>query len=508
MSSDEGLNAYGAVTWGQFFVYQGFNDRAGWMHTSSNVDAIDEFVDNVLPPIKGNSPVGEFAYRYGATNRPFTRKSITLTYATPTGPKTRTLTAYFDYRGPIILSENGKWVSIELMNTPIKALEQSYLRTKARNYTEYKKTMESSPTPPTTPSLPTPTATSLIGTATSFPVATQNLISPSQLTAPTQPRWHGLLSLDEVPHLYNPKAGWLFNVNNAPWWGSGENSLKKSDFPAYVEQGGESSRGIHAIRLLNGKHDFTPDSLLSLAFDSYLPWFARTIPELLKAYDALPANDPQRAALKAQIALLRAWDFRWGYDSVATSLAVYWGETVGMPVAGPPAAPNALGGFRRRSRHIHGYARRSRKASDKLTADFGTWQVKWGDINRFQRINDDIAPNFSDSAPSIPVRYLIRLGITRIVLGTRLSQHQKALWILRQQLCRRCRVRRQGPRTRSHRRRRERRSRQQHFNDEAERYATGNFREVYFYPDHSKPTPNAPTTPANSPLRMLYFPLD
>ncbi len=39
--SDEGLNAYGAVTWGQFFVYQGFNDHVGWMHTSSGVDAID-----------------------------------------------------------------------------------------------------------------------------------------------------------------------------------------------------------------------------------------------------------------------------------------------------------------------------------------------------------------------------------------------------------------------------------------------------------------------------------
>ena len=33
-------------TWGQFFVYQGFNDRVGWMHTSSNVDAVDEYVEN------------------------------------------------------------------------------------------------------------------------------------------------------------------------------------------------------------------------------------------------------------------------------------------------------------------------------------------------------------------------------------------------------------------------------------------------------------------------------
>ena len=48
MVSEEGLNAYGAVTWGQFFVYQGFNDKAGWMHTTSNVDDWDEYTETVV----------------------------------------------------------------------------------------------------------------------------------------------------------------------------------------------------------------------------------------------------------------------------------------------------------------------------------------------------------------------------------------------------------------------------------------------------------------------------
>src|SRR5258705_150559 len=38
MTSDEGLNAYGAATWGQIFIYQGFNEHAGWMHTTSGAD--------------------------------------------------------------------------------------------------------------------------------------------------------------------------------------------------------------------------------------------------------------------------------------------------------------------------------------------------------------------------------------------------------------------------------------------------------------------------------------
>src|SRR6201997_4939664 len=47
MTSEEGLNAYGAATWGQFFIYQGFNSRAGWMHTTSGVDATDEYLETV-----------------------------------------------------------------------------------------------------------------------------------------------------------------------------------------------------------------------------------------------------------------------------------------------------------------------------------------------------------------------------------------------------------------------------------------------------------------------------
>ena len=59
MVSDEGLNAYGASTWGQFFIYQGFNERAGWMHTSSGVDAVDEYLETVQK--RGNG----FVYKYG-----------------------------------------------------------------------------------------------------------------------------------------------------------------------------------------------------------------------------------------------------------------------------------------------------------------------------------------------------------------------------------------------------------------------------------------------------------
>src|SRR5580700_7379825 len=65
MTSNEGLNAYGAVTWGQFFIYQGFNAKAGWMHTSSGVDNVDEFAETIVTD-ENNQP----SYRYGSELRP------------------------------------------------------------------------------------------------------------------------------------------------------------------------------------------------------------------------------------------------------------------------------------------------------------------------------------------------------------------------------------------------------------------------------------------------------
>ena len=102
--------------------------------------------------------------------------------------------------------------------------------------------------------------------------------------------------------------------------------MRRQDYPAYVETGGESARGVHAMRLLQGKKDFTLDGLMVAAFDSYLPWFEKPLPALFKAWANLPADSTMKTALAGQIAVLQNWDLRWGVDSVATSLAIYWGQ--------------------------------------------------------------------------------------------------------------------------------------------------------------------------------------
>jgi Penicillin amidase len=115
VTSGEGLNAYGAATWGQFFIYQGFNAHAGWMHTSSGVDNVDEFAEAIV-----TGADGALSYRYGNELRRVTSKTITLSYRGADGSLAkRDFVTFATHHGPIVREEGGKWIAFALMNRPV-----------------------------------------------------------------------------------------------------------------------------------------------------------------------------------------------------------------------------------------------------------------------------------------------------------------------------------------------------------------------------------------------------
>jgi acyl-homoserine-lactone acylase len=305
----------------------------------------------------------------------------------------------------------------------------------------------------------------------------------------TATEWHGVLSVDETPHLLNPTSGWLYNSNNWPWSAAGASSPKRGDYPAYVETGNEESwRGYHAIRVLSNRKNFSIAALRAAAYDSYLPAFEKMIPPLLASYDQLPASDPLKAKLADQIAQLRAWDYRWGVASVPTSLAVFWGEEVTRHVA-----PEARRSGMSPDQYVIERATPQQRlealaaASDKLAADFGSWKTPWGDINRFQRLTGDIVQPFNDAGPSTPVGFTSSRWGSLASFGARPYPGTKKWYgtsgnsfvavVEFGDSVRAIAVTAGGESGHAG---------SPHFNDEAQRYATGNLREVYFYPSQLK----------------------
>ncbi len=483
VTSDEGLNAYGASTWGQFFIYQGFNEHCGWMHTSSAADAIDEYLETIIK--KGDT----YFYKYGNEERPASVSKINVPYKTENGMRQRTFTVYRTQHGPIIRAQDGKWVSIALMNDPVKALTQSFTRTKATDYKSFKQTME----------LHTNSSNNTIFADAQGDIAYfhGNFIprrnpkfdwrKPVDGSDP-ETDWHGVLSVDESPKLLNPASGWLYNSNNSPWSAAGSSSPKQSDYPKYVDNGVESARGLHAIRVLEDKKDFTIETLRDAAYDSYLTWFEKPVPALIKAWDRAAVGDPLKAKLSDQIAALRSWDLRWSMNSVPTSLAVYWADDLQRSLrADARSAGISFPDYVSTKAAPEQLLKSLASASDKLTADFGTWKTPWGDINRFQRLTDDIVHPFTDAGPSIPVGFTSAVWGSLASFGARPYKGSKKIYGTSGNSF--VAVVEFGPKVRAIAVTAGGESgnpASKHFNDQAQRYATGNLREVYFYPAQLK----------------------
>jgi acyl-homoserine lactone acylase PvdQ len=409
---------------------------------------------------------------------------IAVAYKTASGMATKKFTVYRTHHGPVIRESGDKWVTTRLMQEPIKALEQSYSRTKTKDYKGYRQTME----------LKANSSNNTIFADADGDIAYfhGNYIprrdTKFDWTKPVdgsnpETEWKGLLTVDETPHLLNPKSGWLYNSNNWPWSGAGESSLKKEDFPVYVESGTESARGLHAIRVFKDRTDFTLDSLISAAYDSYLPWFEKPMPALLKAWDTRPAGDALRKKTAEQVAVLRAWNYRWGVDSVATSLAVFWGEDMRRRAGGGRRGGISPEDYIATKATGEELLQSLAAASDKLAADFGTWKTQWGDINRFQRLTGDIVQPFNDAGPSIPVGFTSAVWGSLASFGARAYPGTKKWYgtsgnsfVAVVEFGDKVKAKAVTAGGESGL------AGSKHFDDQAKRYSTGALRDVYFYP--------------------------
>lgn len=407
MVSEEGLNAYGAVTWGQFFIYQGFNEYCGWMHTSSYVDAADTYAEKMTR--QGN----KWTYAYDGKQRPVTVKPIQLSYRTTTGMATKKFTTLYTHHGPVMAKRNGQYLSLRADNRIANGLLQCWLRTKATGLESFEKTLD---------------LKGNISNNTVYADAQGNIAywhgnripkrNPAiDWTKPvdgslSQTEWQGYHSIGETVHSINPSNGWLQNCNSTPFTVAGKQSPVKEKYPAYMAPDGENFRGINAVRVLQETKGYTLEKLIEAGYDTRLAAFEVLIPALIKAFEKdISPTDTLFAYLAGPVQVLKAWDFRSGENSIATTLAVEWGQRLLPVIFSTPLVADD------EEDQVTRFTRFAETASSRVLLDpllltildlkkrFGKWQLPWGQINRFQRISPDINNVFDDNKPSIPVGF-------------------------------------------------------------------------------------------------------
>lgn len=421
VNSDEGLHAYGAVTWGQFFVYQGFNEHCGWMHTSSQADAIDEYKETVTE--KG----GTHFYRYGNEDRSVQKKTISLAVKEGSKKIRRQFTVYYTHHGPVIAKDGERWITIRLMKEPVKALTQSYQRTKAKSFDEFKQTMD----------LRTNSSNNTVYADAQGNIAYWhgNFIPkrnpqfdwsrPVDGSDPAT-EWGELHPVIETVHVYNPSNGWIQNCNSTPFTVAGSQSPNAANYARYMAPDAENPRGLNAVRVTDREKSFDIDKLIQAAYDPYLIGFKDLVPALI---DALKATSGTEFA--SQLEVLSAWDLKYSSGSVATTLAIYWGQELRQqvfasltPGSGQLDIIQAMITNTTPAQKVDAF----RKVVIELQRDYGTWMVAWGEVNRFQRLTGQINETYDDNKPSIAVPFTSSFWGSLAAFGSRKASNTKKMY--------------------------------------------------------------------------------
>lgn len=406
--SEEGLNVYGAVTWGQFFVYQGFNEHCGWMHTSSAVDAADTYIEKIS--VNGN----RWMYEYNGKQKSVTNKKIAIRYKTAAGIETKTINALFTHHGPVMAKRNGQWLSVRADNRIANGLMQCWLRNKAMSFADFKKTLDLKGNISNNTVYADAEGNIAYWHGNRIPVRNTKYDWSKPVDGSlTGTEWKGYHNINETVHLINPPNGWLQNCNSTPYTVAGSNSPKKDNYPAYMAPDGENFRGINAVRILGEENNYTIDKVIKAGYDTRLAAFEVLVPALVKAFETGGnPNDLTHTSLKEPVQTLKDWDYRCGENSIPTTLSIAWGEKILHSISRTKLTNKPDADIVDKTKQFAAAASFDdliipfQATINELIMKFGKWQVPWGEINRFQRISSDIDNKFDDNKPSIPVGFV------------------------------------------------------------------------------------------------------
>jgi acyl-homoserine-lactone acylase len=407
MVSEEGLNVYGAVTWGQFFIYQGFNEHCGWMHTSNTVDVADMYAEKISKQNNG------WVYEYDKTMKPVEEKNITLHYLKESTLQSKTIATFFTHHGPVMAKRNGQWISVRSHNRSMSGLIQSWQRTKTTSFAEYKKVMELLSNTSNNTVYADAEGNIAYWHGNFIPVRDTKYDWSKPVDGSTSAtEWKGLHRVDESVHLYNPPNGWLQNCNSTPFSVAGVNSPKREDYPVYMAPDDENFRGINAVRVLGKEKAYTLDKVIAAGYDNYLTAFEVLVPALVNAFEKnIQQTDSLYGLLAEPVNVLKNWGFRSSENSVATTLAIEWGQKL-LPAINKTVTGTVSSGMVEKTLAFAAKASASELlqpllfAIKELKNKYGKWDVPLGEINRYQRITGDIDQQYRDDQPSIPIGFV------------------------------------------------------------------------------------------------------
>jgi penicillin amidase len=375
VSSGEGWNFTGYTRFGFPFPYVGHNESLGWVSTDNAADQADLYIETF------DDPARPLAYRYGTGYRQATSWTDTILVKTDAGIDRRVFTFRKTHHGPIVGVRDGKPLAVRMAKLDADGwLGEWYAMTRARRVSELEDAMRP--------------LNMLFGNVMAADADGNTFYLYNGAVPIRDPRfdwsgpvdgsdpateWRGYHALEDLPRLTNPSTGWMQNCNTTPFLLTSSGNPEPSRFPSYMVVEEDNWRGLTSRRILESTPRFTWDAWVRAAFDTYVIAADSLLPGLLRDFTS---DAGRHAQLAAAIDSLARWNRRSDTASVAMTLFDRWQDALRPGTTRLAALDSAV---------------------TRLERDWGTWQVRWGEVNRLQRIDERAEQQFSDARASIPV---------------------------------------------------------------------------------------------------------
>lgn len=386
MMSDEGWNFSGYARFGYPLPYIGFNENLGWMSTDNFSNQEDSWIEHF------DGAENALTYRYGDATRDAVEWEGEIKIK---GGSSRTVKYRKTHHGAVVAKREGKFLSGMFATYDQPGwLDQWYNMQRAENIEEFTKAIE-----PQRMNFGNIMYADRDGNIWyiyngAVPIRNEGFDWNSAVDGSNPATdWKGYHTLQDLPQVKNPVSNMMQNTNSSPLTVSmSDSDAKAEDYPAYMIRDYDNARSRNAQRILNKHEVFDYETWVSESLDTTMVEWEVSKPIINKAFAAVSAGKTDLAAkLGPVIEMLNAWDGVATLSSQEPTLYTDWYE--GLYLSNPRGTEfsdeeviSAL-----------------EKAVDQLVADWGTWQVPWGDVNRSQRasLNALGNPVFDDDAESI-----------------------------------------------------------------------------------------------------------
>ncbi len=390
LHSDEGWNFAGENCYGSgIFPWWGYNEYLGWSWTASYPDIVDAYMETF------DDPKNPLAYRYGNGYRTAIEWQDTIKIKTETDiEEERAITLRKTHHGPILGQKEGKYLAVKVAKLEEGGLyQQVFSMSKARSLREFREAISHCAQANCNIMYADRDGNIFYLYNGIIPRRNSNFDWTQPLDGSNpETEWKGYHTIDELPQVLNPESGWIQNCNSSPFTTTSSGNPVKEHYPSYIAFGEKDNhRARISRRILSSQDFFTFEDLKREVFGTYVLDAEKRIPQLTEEWKELKVKNASRAEeLREAIEELNAWDRRSGVESVAATIFFLWYEKMY---------------FQKNKAGKKDWLKIAKleEVIEKLGKDFGTWRVRWGEVNRLQKRDVRVGEPYSDDRMSLPI---------------------------------------------------------------------------------------------------------